>query len=105
MTVFQINGKEYELKLNLKRVELIESKLGEGGVPRALLASEGILSLKQCRAFYMFGLKEAGSDFFLNPTKADELFETYLEEVGFTQVIARIYEEAQQSLGFLFRAS
>lgn len=103
MTMFQINEKDYELKFNMKRVELMEQRLGEGGVPRALLASDGMLSIAQCKTFFAFGLKEAGSDTFLAPAKATELFEQYLEEKGFTEAISRIYEEAQASLGFLFR--
>ncbi len=103
--MFEIGGKEYELKFNLKRVKLIEQRLGEGGVPKALIGSEGMLSIGDCEAFFAFGLKEAGSDVFVNPTRGAELFEQYCEETSYTSAIMRIYEQAQLDLGFMFRAN
>jgi hypothetical protein len=71
--MFEVSGKEYELKYSTSRVKLIEKQLDGESATHAMLGNDGMMSLTAVEAFYKFGLKEAGADAFVVPAKAVEV--------------------------------
>ena len=64
--MFEINGKNYVLKYNLKRVEMIENAVGMPTMAE-MQAHRGMLSLTSLKTYFAYGMKEEGSDVFAKP--------------------------------------
>ena len=75
-------GKNYVLKYNMKRIELIE---GVTNMPTLadLQRTRGLLSLASLKAYVAYGIKEDGADVFLNPKKGMEIAEPYQKDIDF----------------------
>ena len=104
--MFTFKNKEYELKFNLKRIKLIE-QAADNKSAMAQLATDasGMMSLTSIERFFAYGLKEAGADTFINPQKAIEICDEYIEEEGYVAAIKLIQEQVQTDCPFLFRVS
>lgn len=98
-----INGKEYEIKMNLGRARLVEKALDGESVTHALLGNEGMMSLTALTTFWKYGLKEVGADAFVAPAEAITLCETYMEEHGYTAAVNEVQRAVGRDMGFLFR--
>ena len=75
-------GKNYVLKYNMKRIELIE---GVTNMPTLadLQRTRGLLSLASLKAYVAYGIKEDGADVLLNPKKGMEIAEPYQKDIDF----------------------
>lgn len=101
--MFEVAGKEYELKYSTPRVKLIEKQLDGESATHAMIGNDGMMSLTALEVFYKFGLKEAGSDAYVAPAKAVEICNQYMEEHGYTAAVTRIQEAMVRDMGFLFQ--
>lgn len=99
-----IEGKEYELKLTIGRLKLIE-KATNGTSAMALLATDasGMMAITSLERFFAYGLKEAGSDSFVSPQKGIELCDAMLEEAGYAACVQAVHEAIMHDSPFLFR--
>lgn len=103
MSGFEFDGKEYELKYNLKRVEMIES-VTEMPTMAALQAYKGMLSINQLKVYFGYAVKELGSDSFFPPKKGMEIAELMLETEGYTKVCGLVLECLDRDCPFFFQA-
>lgn len=103
MNEFEFDGKQYELKYNLKRIEMIESAT-ELPTMAALRKYQGMLSLQQLKIYLGYAVKEEGSDAFLPPKKGMEMAESLIESEGYTSVCGLVLESLQRDCPFFFRA-
>lgn len=101
--MFEVAGKEYELKFSTPRVKLVEKQLDGESATHALLSNDCMMSLTAVEAFYRYGLKEAGADAYVTPNKAVEICNEYMEEHGYTAAVTRIQEAMVRDMGFLFQ--
>lgn len=101
--MFEFNGKQYELKYNLKRVELIESAMGEP-LMAVLQKNRGYLSVGQLKVSISLALKEAGSDTFIPPKTGQELAEQMIETQGYETVDMLVVDAVQRDCPFFFPA-
>lgn len=102
--MFTIDGKEYELKFSLKRIDMIEAVTG-GSVMNALVGTKGMLSLAEIRAFMSYGLKGTGEgEGYVSPPQGAKYADILIEELGYTSVVAPIMEALERDCPFLFRA-
>ena len=95
-------GKNYGLKYNMKRIELIE---GVTNMPTLadLQRTRGLLSLASLKAYVAYGIKEDGADAFLNPRKGMEIAESLIESNGYPDVCAIVLEALERDCPFFFR--
>ena len=100
--MFEFNGKEYDLKYNIKRVELIEAALNSS-IMSSLAANKGYLSIQQIKTHFAFALKEAGSDVFVKPKEGQEIAEALIEGTGYEITTAQIIEALQRDCPFFFQ--
>ena len=101
--MFEVNGKEYELKFNLKRIDLIEKVMGKPlfGI---FIQSQGALSIGEIENIFSYALKEKGSDSFVAPKEGAKHAEYLIQENGLPRVTAAILETLQEDCPFFFQA-
>lgn len=104
--MFKFRDKEYELKLNLKRLKLIE-QAADNKSAMAQLATDasGMMSISAMERFFAYGLKEVGSDSFVSVSAGTEICDAIIEEEGYVAVVKIIQEAVQRDCPFLFRVN
>lgn len=100
--MFEINGKKYVLKYNLKRVELIENTVGMPTMAE-LNAHRGMFGLTALKTYFAYGLKEEGSDFFTPPKTGMEMAEALIENEGYISVNGAVLEALERDCPFFFQ--
>ena len=96
--MIQINNREYELKYNIGRIELIENVTKK---PTLAALSESVSSLK---AYFAYGLKEAGSDIFVPIKEGMKLAEELIQAEGYSKVCGLVINILERDCPFFFRA-
>ena len=71
--MFTYRERVYDYKFSLKRLELIENQMG-GSIMDIMFKTNGMFSIAQMQAFYMFGVKEEGADAFVSAKTGLEIF-------------------------------
>jgi len=100
--MIEIDGKRYELKYNLKRVELIENATGKPMMAE-VSQNSAMLSLVALKTYFAYGLKEEGSDSFV-PTKTGiDMAERLIEGEGYLNVTAEVLAALERDCHFFFR--
>lgn len=99
--MIEVNGKEYELKYNLKRIELIESVTGMPTMAE-LQRTRGMIGVTSLKAYFAYGLKEEGLDVFVAPKKGMEMCEQLIEAEGYMNVCGMVLEAMQRDCPFFF---
>lgn len=99
----QYNGKNYELKYNMKRIEMIEAATNMPTLAE-LKHTGGMLSLTSLKIYFSYGLKEAGSDSFLKAKESMEICEQLIQSAGYAAVCGFVLESLERDCPFFFRA-
>lgn len=102
MSGFEYEGKEYELKFNQKRIEMIEA-VTDMPTMAALRKYQGMLSLQALKVYFGYTVKEVGSDTFLKPKQGMEMAEVLIESEGYTDVCGLVLESLERDCPFFFR--
>ena len=102
--MFEINGKNYVLKYNLKRVEMIENAAGMPTMAD-LSSHKGMLGLTALKTYFAYGLKEEGSDAFVAPKKGMEMAEALIENEGYMSVNGAVLEALERDCPFFFQGA
>lgn len=102
--MFEINGKNYVLKYNLKRVEMIENATG---LPMMsdLYSHRSMMSLSSLKTYFAYGLKEEGADAFVAPKKGMEMAEALIESEGYMRVNGAVLEALERDCPFFFQGA
>lgn len=102
--MFEINGKTYVLKYNLKRVEMIENATG---VPMMsdLYSHKSMMGLTALKTYFAYGLKEEGADTFVAPKKGMEMAEAMIENEGYLAVNGAVLEALERDCPFFFQGA
>lgn len=101
--MFEANGKKYELKFNLKRIEMIENAMGMPSMPE-LFKNRGMLSISSLKAYIAYALKEEDGDTFVKPKEGMEMADKLIEESGYLAVNEVVVTAIQRDCPFLFPA-
>lgn len=102
--MFEINGKNYVLKYNLKRVEMIENAVGMPTMAD-LSSHKGMLGLTALKTYFAYGLKEEESDAFVAPKKGMEMAEALIENEGYMSVNGAVLEALERDCPFFFQGA
>ena len=100
--MIEYDKKKYELKYNLKRVEMIENTTGMPTLAE-MQKNRGILSITNLKTYFAFGLKEAGGDTFVKPKKGMEIAEALIQSEGYVTVNGVVLEALERDCPFFFR--
>lgn len=100
--MIEVNGKNYILKYNIGRIEIIE---GVTGVPALaeLNRNAGMISIRSLKIYFAYGLKEEGSDVFVPTKKAMEIAETLILNEGYSKVCGLVVEALERDCPFFFQ--
>lgn len=101
MKTVEIEGKTYELKYNMKRIEMIESVTGMPTLAD-LKRNSGMLSISSLKTYFAYALKEQGADVFVQPKKGLEMCEALIENEGYEKVCYLVLEAIQEGCPFFF---
>lgn len=102
--MFEINGKNYILKYNLKRVELIENTVGMP-MMSDIAIHKGMLGITALKSYFAYGLKEEGSDTFVAPKIGMEMAEKLIENEGYIKVNGAVMEAMERDCPFFFQGA
>ena len=96
-------GERYELKFNLKRIEMIE---GVTNMPTLadIRRTGGMLSVASLKTYIAYGIKKEGADTFLAPQRGMEIAEALIERKGYANVCGLVIETLERDCPFFFRA-
>lgn len=100
--MIEFDNKTYELKYNLKRVEMIEATTGMPTMAE-LQRTRGMIGIASLKAYFAYGLKEVGEDTFIPPKKGMEICEQMIESEGYTAVCGTVMEVLERDCPFFFR--
>lgn len=100
--MIEYGGKNYVLKYNMKRIEMIESVTNMPTMAD-LRRTGGMLSLASLKAYIAYGIKEEGEDVFLKPKKGMEIAENLIESNGYTDVCTTVLEALERDCPFFFQ--
>lgn len=102
MTTFEFNEKEYELKYNSKRTDMIEA-VTKTPLMTTLTQNGGTMTRIDLVNYMAYGIKESGADVFVNPKKGREIAEQLLESEGYAKCLGMVLETIQEDCGFFFQ--
>ena len=100
--MIEYNNKNYILKYNIKRIEMIE-QVTEMPTLAELRKTGGMLSLKSLKAYFAYGLKEDGADSFMPVKKGYEMCESLIEKDGYENVASTVLEAIERDCAFFFQ--
>ena len=102
--MFEVNGTQYELKMNTNRVKMVEAVTGKS-IMGEWKQTDGLLSLQTVESCFQLCTKEVGSDYFLNQTIGLKIGAQFMEEHGYAMAAQEIMEALQGDMPFLFQAN
>ena len=102
--MFELNGKEYELKFNIERIKLVENFLKLPTVAD-IVKTNGALSLNAIEVYFGYCLKEVDSDSFVSRKEGAEIAESLMKEKGYLAVNNMIIEKMAEDMPFLFQGA
>lgn len=101
--MIEIDGKIYNLRYNLKRIEIIENATKTTMVAEAT-KNNGMLSLMNLKAYFGYGLIEEGANAYTPPKKGMEIAEALIETEGYMKVSGYVAEALERDCPFFFLA-
>lgn len=102
MAEITVNNVEYELKYNLKRIEMIEANTSMPTLAQ-ISKTGGYFGVSDLKTYISKGLKEKGSDFFVMPKPAEKIAEALIEK-DYQGACAAVLEALERDCPFFFRA-
>ena len=84
--MIQYSGKNYVLKYNMKRIEMIEAVTSMPTLAD-LKRTGGMLSLASLKAYIAYGIKEEGKDTFLTYKEGVKIAEALIEQNAHHRVV------------------
>ena len=101
--MIEIDGKNYVLKYNIGRIQMIENRTGKS-VLADIRVNSGMLSIASLKVYFAYGLKEEGSDVFYPTKKALDIAEQLILRDGYTAVCGIVMEALERDCPFFFQA-
>ena len=100
--MFEVDGKNYELRYNLKRLQALENALGQS-LMDLLIKTSGALKINDMVTVFAHGL--AGEDGIYCPIKkGKEEAEKIMEAEGYQKMLMEVVTTLQDNCPFLFQA-
>ncbi len=101
--MFEYNGTSYDLKYNLKRIEMIEAVIKK---PLMEIMQKGMMSVTELKVMVSYGAIKEGMNAYEPPKKALLMVDALLEEQGSYQLLSDCVAEAlQRDCSFFFPAA
>lgn len=99
---FEFDGKEYELKYSIQRIEMIEN-ITDMPTIASMQKNSGMFSISHLKTYFGYAVKEYGSDVFQPPKKGMEMAEALLQREGYLNVTAMVLEALERDCPFFFQ--
>ena len=100
--LFEIDGNLYTLKFNMDKVKQIETLL-DISFTSEVAKTGGILSFRLLEALFSVGLYDANDEKSVKGKKAQDIYNSLLENEGYMKVAEVALAKVEDDLGFLFR--
>lgn len=100
--MIEYDGKKFELKFNLGRLEMIEQQT-EMPTLVQMRRTDGMLGIHELKIYFAYGLKEENADVFYPIKKGLEMCEKLIETKGYTYVVGLVLENLERDCPFFFQ--
>lgn len=99
--MFDLDGKQYELKFTEQRIDLVEAVL-KSSLIGEFMQSNGMLRMMTAKVVFQFCLKEVGADTFLTQPSGLDVYNRYMQQVGYMNLLNQISSGLTNDTPFLF---
>lgn len=99
--MFEINGKEYELKYDIDRVAMIENVCGSP-MMADLIRYRGTLGISSLMNYTAYGLQEKGSGRYVNAKTGQDMAKALIQNVGYTAVTGAVLQALERDCPYMF---
>lgn len=100
--MFNFQNKEYELRFNMKRIEMIEAVTNMPTMA-SLSQSKGMLKLSDLKTYFGYALKENGSDVFVPVKTSLEIADEFIREKGYAKATELVLTALERDCPFFFQ--
>lgn len=100
--MFEVDGDNLELRFNMQKIKTLES-MHKISLMAELSHSRGMLSFHLMEGLFTVGLYNTTQETSVKGKKAQDIFNSLLEEQGYANMNAVIVGKLQEDLGFLFQ--
>ncbi|MFD2696192.1 segregation and condensation protein B [Sporolactobacillus shoreicorticis] len=100
--MFSVDGTEYTLKYNTKKVKTIET-VTKTSIIGEITKNNGVMPYATLEALFSFALVEETTGSPVRQKQATEMFEKVVQENGLISVNMAIVEKLQDDMAFMFR--
>lgn len=101
--MIEFNGIQYQLKYNMKRIELIES-MTEKSFMSEVTANNGMFSIRTLKTYIAYALKEIDGNF-VAYQKGIEIAESLIENEGYVKMNKMVVVAVQNDCPFFFQGA
>ena len=101
--MIEYDGKNYVLKYNMKRIEMIESVTNMPTLAE-IKRTGGMLGLLALKVYIAYAIKREGEYKFLPPKKGMKIAESLIETNGYAEVCGLVLENLERDCPFFFQA-
>jgi hypothetical protein len=100
--MFEIEGKNYTLRYNIRRIELIESATQESMMAE-LKRTNCLLSLRTLKTYFSYGLQNESGNY-ISPKEAESYAEKLIQSEGYAKLDEAVISAIQNDCPFFFQA-
>jgi hypothetical protein len=100
--MFEVEGVEYDLTFNQKKLEQIE-KIEGVSLMDILVKTNGLIGFSLLKTLFTTGLVVKDENKAVNGQKAVDIFNKAIEEVGYSGMASAVLDKFTNDMGFLFR--
>lgn len=100
--MFEVEGKKYELKYTLGRIELIERSLKDS-IMHIMAARDFSLSISEMKILAGYALQEIGTDTYISAQNGLDMAEKLITNNGYPTVMQCITETLMRDCPFFFQ--
>lgn len=101
--MIEVEGKNYTLKYNIGRIEMIESATGIPTMAE-LNKNSGMFSIRSLKTYFAYGLKEDGSDIFVPTKRAMDIADALIVAEGYPKMCGLVVQALERDCPFFFQA-
>ena len=101
--MIEFNGTQYQLKYNMKRIELIES-MTEKSFMSEVTTNNGMFSIRTLKTYIAYALKEIDGNF-VAYQKGIEIAESLIENEGYVKMNKMVVVAIQNDCPFFFQSA
>lgn len=102
--MFEVNNETLDLRFDRHKVKNVEAAMGIS-LMSEIVNNRGMLSLNVLEGLFTVGLFSVSGNHNVTGKKAADIFDTLIEQIGYTPILEATVGKLEADMGFLFRSN